>query len=391
VRAIFGRRIGVASTKDLGEAGVREVVERAAAVARLQPENPDFQSLPRPAAISPVDGYRRRTAECTPQDRADLVGVICARAKARGLTGAGNCETAAYEFAVANSLGVEVYYQGTEASAHAVALAEDGSGYGAQASCDFGDLDGEAIAGEAVERALRARGPIVVEQGDYEVILGEYAVAEMLEILAYLGFGAKTVQEGTSFLCGKLGQRIVGENITIIDDGLDPRGLLMPFDFEGVPKQRVALIEQGIARGMVYDSLTAGKEGRASTGHALPAPNPFGPLPTNLFMGAGSATLEDMIRSVKRGIWVNRFWYTNPVHPLTTVTTGMTRDGTFLIEAGKVVGPIRNLRFTQSYLEALNQVELIGREAKLVRGEYLTACVPALKIAKFHFSSVTEY
>ncbi|MBI5956821.1 MAG: TldD/PmbA family protein, partial [Chloroflexi bacterium] len=207
--------------------------------------------------------------------------------------------------------------------------------------------------------------------------------------LAYLGFSALAVQEGRSFM--KLGQKVVGDNISIWDDGLSPDGLPLPFDFEGVPRQKVALIDKGLAIGLVYDSYTAGKEGKASTGHALPAPNTYGPIPVNLWMGTGQSDKEEMLKSTKRGIWVTRFHYTRPIHPLKVMVTGMTRDGTFLVENGEIVGPIKNLRFTQSYLEALSSVELIGAQTKLERGPMGSSRVPALKVSRFNFSGVTEF
>jgi predicted Zn-dependent protease len=168
----------------------------------------------------------------------------------------------------------------------------------------------------------------------------------------------------------------------------------LPFDFEGVPKQRVDLIDDGVARGVVYDSYRAGKEeGKLSTGHALPAPNAMGPFPVNLFFSPGDATLEEMISSTERGIYVTRFHYTRPVEPKQVVITGMTRDGTFLIENGKIAYPVKNLRFTQSYLEALNHVDMIGQTPRLLAGMggLARASVPALKLGSFSFTGATEF
>jgi predicted Zn-dependent protease len=213
-------------------------------------------------------------------------------------------------------------------------------------------------------------------------------------MMAYTGFGAVAYQEERSFMVGKIGQQIVGPSISIWDDGLDPRGMPMPFDFEGVPKQRVEFIEKGAARGVVYDSYRAGKEeGKTSTGHALPAPNASGPLPLNTFFAPGEGSMEEMIASTKRGIYVTRFWYTRPVEPTKVVVTGTTRDGTFLVENGEIAYPVRNLRFTQGYLEALNQVEMVGSETRLLSGlsDIGRDSVPALKLGKFRFSGATEF
>ena len=192
----------------------------------------------------------------------------------------------------------------------------------------------------------------------------------------------------------RIGERVTGERITIWDDGLDPRTVPFPFDFEGCPKRRVSLIESGIARGVVYDSFTAGREPDAtSTGHGLPAPNAFGPLPTNLFLEPGEATKEEMLAATERGIWVTRFHYTNVVHPVKTVLTGMTRDGTFLIEGGCITRPLKNLRFTQSILDAFASADMLGRTLKLrpVGAGPFAVCAPAARIREFTFTGTTQF
>jgi predicted Zn-dependent protease len=216
----------------------------------------------------------------------------------------------------------------------------------------------------------------------------------MMFYLGYLGLGAQSMQENRSFMSGRIGQKITGNNITIWDDGFDPRGVMFPFDYEGVPKQKVMLIEEGIARGVVYDTASAQREvGQVSTGHGLPAPNTMGPIPTSLFMKPGVATHEEMIASTKKGIWVTRFHYVNPVHPVKAILTGMTRDGTFLIEDGKITRPLKNLRFTQSILEAFSHAEMLGRDLKMIKmgfGSFAT-CAPAAKINGFTFTGATEF
>jgi predicted Zn-dependent protease len=195
-------------------------------------------------------------------------------------------------------------------------------------------------------------------------------------------------------LSGRIGERVMDERISIWDDGLAAEGTPMPFDYEGVPKQRVAFIERGVAAGVVWDTYLAGKQGGElqSTGHALPAGSTIGALPLHMFMAPGDATVDEMVRDVKRGLWVSRFWYTRTVHPLNVITTGMTRDGTFLIEDGKVAGPVRDMRFTQGYVEALNNVDAIGREPMLVLGDLGggVRSVPALKLSKWTFTGVKE-
>ncbi len=394
VRSVIDNKTGVASGNELDEAGLKRIVGAAETIARFQKANPDFRSLPGPAPIRAVDAFVEETASTTPMDRAEGAERILTLSRSKGLEAAGAFATDDQELYIANSLGVGAYHRGTVASVLTVIMGESSSGYGAAGSIDVGDIDTEAVGRAAVEKAIRSRNPESIEPGAYTVILEEEAVADMLFYLGYMGFGALAVQEERSFLSGKIGQKVTGEKITIWDDGLDPRGIPLPFDFEGVPKRKVVLIENGIARSAVHDSFTAGREeGATSTGHALPMPNTFGPLPINLFMAPGDATKEEMLASIERGIWVTRFHYTNIVHPVKTILTGMTRDGTFLIENGEITRPLKNLRFTQSVLEAFARVDMLGAELKLVKDEWnpLGTCAPALKIDGFQFTGTTEH
>jgi len=394
VRAVIGKKIGIASTNETSPEALASVAEKAVELAQHQRENEDFRSLPGSAPVQPVEGYVERTARCGPEERAAVVAQICDASSRAGLTAAGAFHTTAQEIALANSLGVYAYHRETQADINTVIMSETSSGHAARVSKDAGDIDGESIAQEAVDKALRGVNPRTIEPGEYEVILEPYAVVDMLDFFSYLSFGALAFLEKRSFMSGRIGERIMDERITIWDDGLSHEGLPMPFDYEGVPKQPVQLIERGVARGVVWDTYLAGKHGgdTRSTGHALPAGATIGALPLHLFMANGDAAAEDMIKDVKRGVWVSRFWYTRTVHPLNVVVTGMTRDGTFLIEDGKITGPVRNLRFTQGYLEALNHVDAIGRDGMLVLGDIGGGVrrVPALKLSAWNFTGVSE-
>ena len=391
VRAVLGKRIGQASTNDLGDAAVRRVVASARDIARLQAENPDFVSLPAPAPLRAAPGYVARTASWTPEERARAVALICDRAKGAALNAAGACSADVEEIAVANSLGILAYHARTVAEISTVVMSADSSGYAHRVALDAGTIDVAGLADEAVDKALRGRRPIAVPPGDYEVILEPYAVQDIVAFLADLGLNALAVKEQRSFMCGRFGQRLAGENVSLYDDGLDPRGLPLPFDFEGVPKERVDFFTRGVATAVAYDSYLAFQEGKPSTGHALPSPIASGPLPLNMFMEGGSATPGELLSGVKRGLWVTRFWYTRPVEPLQATVTGMTRDGTFLVENGALAGPVKNLRFTQAYLEALNAVDGITRDTQLIHEGGMTFRVPTIKVRKWTFVSATEY
>jgi predicted Zn-dependent protease len=387
VRVVLGKRIGVAAGNRLDAQGIEEIVERALAVARLQPENPDFRSLPEPMPWERAEGFSPATHGATPDFRAAGVAAIVGQARAREFQAFGAFSTETTELAVASSLGIWTYHLLSVAELNTVVMSGDGSGYASAVAGDVTRIDPEAVGRQAVELCARNRDQIDLPPGEYEVLLEPPAVAEMLQFMAFEGFNGLAVEEGRSFLSGRFGQPLVGRNVSIWDDGHDRRGLPLPFDFEGVPKRRVVFFDRGIAREAVYDSYTAGKAGKLSTGHALPAPNTYGPVPLNLVMANGDgATREAMLRQMRRGLWVTRFWYVNLLHPLTMTLTGMTRDGTFLVENGEVVRAVKNLRFTQSVLEALNHVRALSTDVKLER-HWLGSClVPALHLERFTFT-----
>lgn len=394
VRVARGRKVGSASTSRLDAEGIAEAARQAEAIARVQKDHPDWRSLPAPpeaATGMERDWVDPETKGYRPDDRARGIQGIVAAAAGAGLSAAGSFSTHVLEFAVANSLGASAYSAGTTARISTVIAGDTGSGYADATAARVRDIDAEATGRIAVEKALASAHPEPCEPGEYQVILEPRAVADLLQYLAFLGFGAKAAQEGRSFMAGQLGRPVVGPNITIWDDGQDPAGIPIPFDFEGVPRQKVMLIEQGIAKGLVYDSVTAAKEGRASTGHALPPGTTYGPLPLNLFMAPGESSVEEMIAGTERGLLVTRLHYINPLHPLRMILTGMTRDGTFMIEGGKVTRPVRNLRFTDSVLRALSEVVAVGREREFKGGYFGGALVPALSVRRLAFTGATEF
>ncbi len=390
VRAVVGKKIGVASTDVLTDEALREVAQRAVMIASFQQDNDDFVSLPAPTPIQPVEAFISRTASFSPEDRARVVGQVCEAAQRNHYVAAGAFRTTISEAAVLSTLGVRTYHRGTTADINTVIMGETSSGHAEALTLDAGEIDGAALAAEAIERCARGANPRPIEPGAYDVILREYAVMDILDYFAYLAFGCQPYLEKRSFMSGRLGERVMAENVSIWDDGLSPTGVPESFDAEGVAKQRIDFVTNGVAGDVAWDSYYGGVGGHASTGHALPAGNTAGAIPSNLFLAPGDATIEDMIASTERGVLVSRFWYTRAVHPLTVVMTGMTRDGTFMIENGKVTAPVSNLRFTQSYLEAMNNVEMIGRDTRLLLMDIAGSCrVPALKIKGWNFTGAT--
>ncbi len=394
--ALYDRsgRMGAVRTNRLDDAALDQAVEQAAALVPLAAEDPHFPGLtPPPSGYPAVPGWDEATANLTPQVRAQAVRAIVAHARAQGLWAAGALSNQARGVFLANSAGLEAYAQGTAASAIVVMQADDDAwGRAEDAAVAWSGLDLDALAAEAAHLAARGRNPRPLEPGEYPVVLAPYAVADLLAMLNLHGLSARAVQEGRSWLNGRLGQRVLDARVHIWDDPLSPETLPWPFDGEGVPKARLDLVRAGVPLTPVYDRRTAAAEGRASTGHGLPPGwRDLGALAAHLFLAPGRASLDDLLATVDRGLFVNRFWYTRLVHPRDCVITGMTRDGVFWIEDGQLAYPVKNLRFTQSYVTALARVLDIGAATRLVTGGGLWGGVraPALALPAFRFTGRT--
>ena len=395
LRVVLGKRIAVVTTNVLGRSSIRASLEKAISLVKVQHPNEAFVSLPGPTPIPGVETFLKDISLLTPAKKAKMVKNLITMLKGKGLHASGAFSHGEVELAVVNSLGVEAYQKYSDLFFHLIAGNGQGTGYASFVARDPDTFDLEALAQEAAQKVSREE-PFQIEPGEYEVILEPYAVGELLSFLGYLGFNSLAVQEERSFFCNQFGKKLVDEKVTIFDDGLDPLGLQVPFDFEGVPKQKVSFFEEGVAKEVTYDSFTADREGKASTGHGLIAPNTAGPVPINLFMKGGDSSLKEMIRSTRKGIYVTRFHYTNVVEPKKAVITGMTRDGTFLVEEGEIRQPLKNLRFTESILRALSRVRAISRdrrvcsEGAIYSRRFVTGTVvPAIKVDGFNFSGIS--
>jgi predicted Zn-dependent protease len=392
VRVISRDRTGVASTNDFSPEGARRAAAAAKEMAAVAAPDPEFPGLAPAAEVPVVDRYFDPTASATPEERAAaverLVGVC-----PPGSSAAGAHETQAIEVGIANTLGQRCWAPSTQASLTTVVTTGDhGSGFAETFTGSLDTIDPEAVGRRAARKALDARDPRPLEPGSYAVVLEPAAVATLVGFLAYEGFGGRAYLEGRSCFSGRQDEQVVAPSISIWDDAADPRTLGMPFDFEGTPRRRVDLIRDGVFLGVAHDRRTARQAGTESTGHGLPPPNPEGPFPLNLFLAPGDATVEEMVRATDRGLLITRFHYSNIVNPLESSITGMTRDGTFLIERGEVVGPVMNLRFTQSIIGALAATTMVGRETELASEFFFSASrVPALKIESFHFSGRSDH
>jgi PmbA protein len=392
VRVISQGRVGVAASNDFSKDGARKAAASAYEMAQVVAPDPFFPGLaPQAEVQQKPDAFDETTAATTPEQRAEGVAALVG-ALGDEFHAAGAFSTTALEVALANTEGQFCYSPYTHASLTTVVAGDGGAGASEVAAGRVSEVDPAEVGRSAFQKAHDSRDPRDLDAGRYEVVLEPLAVVTLVSFLAYMGVSGRALAEGRSPFSGKDGQKVTGENITIFDDALSPLTLGLPFDFEGTPKRRIELIQNGVFRSGVHDRRSAKMAGTESTGHALPPPNPEGAFPLNLFLDTGDATTEQLISGTKRGLLVSRFHYSNVVHPIETTITGMTRDGTWLIENGEVAYPVKNFRFTQSILEALSNVEMIGRDSVIASEFFFGASrVPAVKISRFNFSGKSDH
>lgn len=392
-----GARVGVASTNSFAPKALRDVVRRAEELARLQKVDPHFKGLPKPKRLLKVE---RLAHHVSVEQRSSAVAQIIKQAKdlpagRQGkITASGAFDSVVGEVAVSNSHGLWAYHITSASDLSTILMGESSTGFAGQVAKRAEDIDAVDVGRRAVEKVIRGQKPISAKPGEWDVILEPQAVNEMMAFFAWLGPNARIYHEQASHFSGHLGQKVLGDNISIYDDPVSPAGFPMPFDFEGYPKKKLAIIEQGILKNLVYDSYHAGKHRAKNTGHALPAPNVGGPIPLHLTFTVGNKTLDEMIRGVKRGLLVTRLWYVRMLNPRHLSITGMTRDGTFLIKNGEIIGGVKNLRFNQSIPEALRNVVEVGRDAvplSSIELEIGANRMPALHIRRWNFTSSTEF
>jgi predicted Zn-dependent protease len=383
LRAVVGSQVGVASTNATDAAGIEACAASALDAARRAPADPGFPGLPGPHPVAPADRVSAATLAFDASGRAGAAAALIEPTFHAGGVAAGGVACQHSLVAIANSLGVSVAMPRTSVRATVLSTGvAGGTGWASFTNKDAATLDAAGLGAFAAATARRSADAIDLSPGDYTVLLAPEAVADIAQFLAWYGCSAKSVEEGRSFMSGRIGQRVVSDLITLVDDALGPESMGLTFDYEGQPKQRVVLLDRGTVVGPVTDSYWAAKTRRPNTGHALPAPNSEGPLPLDVEMAAGDAEPAAMIASVKRGIYVTRFHYVNIEDPSRQTLTGMTRDGTFLIEDGELTRPVRDLRFTQSSIDALSTTLAVSRERALV-GEEAPVLVPYLLLEKF--------
>lgn len=392
VRVAMGDRTAVAVSNDATPTGARTAAVHAREMADVAASDPHWPGFSQPGTPTPErETFDVATAAASPEARADVIREVFARAG--DLRTAGAVETQASEIMVANTNGVVRYAECTQASVNAVMSGPNGgTGFAESLGQTIGSIDGSAVGIRAAEKAHASERPGEIPAGNYSVVLEPSAVSTIAGFLTYIGFGGRAYIEGRSCLSGKAGQPVAASTISITEDPFDPRTLGITFDPEGTPKERVALIRDGIFLDTVYDRRVGQRADRASTGNALPPPETDGPFPSNLRFEAGDSSIEAMIKATDRGVLVTRFHYSNVVNAAESIITGMTRDGTFLIENGEVTRPVRNLRFTQSILDALAHTTHVGADLELA-SEFFSwpSLVPALRLERFAFSSVSDH
>ncbi len=384
-------RSAAATTTNVGDDALRRLVEATLEAASVQPVDADWPGLGSPAPLvgDPGGHFDRATAEAGPGERADVVAAFVAAGPE--LEAAGYCETTVTHDRFVNSLGQRMEASATTAAVDGIHRLGRSDGCGSALSTRLADLDGAKVGAVAADVARRSAESIELPAGRYEVILEPRCVAYMLDFFTVYGFNAKAVHEGQSF--ASLGDEQLDPVLSIWDDATDARHVGLPFDAEGTPKRRVDLVRAGQVIGVTHDRRTASKAGpnTMSTGHAVPGGGSFGAIATSLFLeGATSSPVDELIGGVKRGLLVRDFWYTRVLDPKTLVVTGLTRNGVFLIEDGRVGPAVSNLRFTQSPVAAFGRGHVlgVGDDAALAPGGLHVSWhhAPTLHLAAWNFT-----
>jgi PmbA protein len=390
VRPVIDGRTARATTNRLDPEAIRDVVWQAIAITRLTEADPDMPPLAEPEAAPRLDRWFEDTARDTPSDRAHAAAAAIRIAEAAGQTAAGICSVGQTLFALRNSRGVSVEHRETTTRFSITAMASDSSGWAKAATCRRADMDVLGLAESAVRKAEQSRAPRELPAGRYTVVLEPAAVLDLVGQM-FGDFSATAIRDGRSFLADRIGKKLFGDNVTIYDDASHPLQTGPPFDGEGIPRKRLTLVEQGVVRDIAYSRLAAKLAGVQPTGHGYPLPNEYGEAPGNIVIAGGDSSVEKMIASTERGILVTRLWYIREVDPYEKIFTGMTRDGTFLIEDGRIAGGVRNFRFNQALPEMLSNVEALSPSVRASGEEAPDMVVPAMKVNGFNFTEVTKF
>lgn len=384
-----GKRSGSVTTNKLDDAALREAVQMSERIARLSPEDPEAMPELEPQQYAAYDGWSDATAGLDPSTRAAATREITEASRQAGLISTGYLETQAGATAIANSKGLFAYTRQTGLAFTTTVRTEDGtgSGWAGTASHDWTRVNPGALAARAIDKAKRSQNPVAIEPGRYTVILEPTAVGNLVQLISG-AVSARSAEEGRSFFSRqgggtKVGLKVVDERVTLTSDPADPEAYASPFSGDGLPNRKTTWIENGVVKNLAYDRYWASRKGvePVSAGGTLR-------------MSGGTATIEELIASTQRGLLVTRFWYIRGVDPRTILYTGLTRDGTFLIENGRITRAVKNLRFNESPIFMLNNLEAMGRPERVSASESggpgSAIVVPPIKCREFNFTSLSD-
>jgi PmbA protein len=390
VRTQVEQRTARATTNRTDEDSLRAAIEASLSLAHSQPKNPNLLSMPGKQRYRGVSRFVKQTATLTPEDRARAVRRACELAVKKGQTAAGIFSSAQTQTAMGNSRGLVAAYRDTHAVFSITMQVGKAASWAKENAANVSDINPQRLAERASDKAHRATDAQELAPGHYTVILEPAAVLDLVGFLFY-DFAATALRDKRSCFNERMGKQVFGKNITIADDVYHPLQLGTPFDGEGMPRQPVLLVDRGVPKNLVYSRASAKMEKKKPTGHGFMLPNEYGEAPMNLVFSGGKSSLEEMIGSTERGLLVTRLWYIREVDPYEKIMTGMTRDGLFLVEKGRLGAAVRNFRFNQSILEMLRNVEMMGPAVRATGEEAFEMVVPAMKVRDFHFSEVTKF
>jgi predicted Zn-dependent protease len=390
IRTVVDGRTARATTNRLDEDSLRAAVESSLQLAHSQPKIPGLLPMPGKQRYRKVNRFANETAATTPEDRARAVKKACDLAIRNSQVAAGIFSTGQSQIALGNSRGLLATHRETHAEFSITMQDEPAASWAKANSGNVRNFDPQKLAARASEKARMAKDAQELAPGKYTVILEPAAVLDLVGFLFY-DFAATAVADQRSCLLKRMGKPLFGKNISITDDVYHPLQLGAPFDGEGIPRQQVSLVQNGVPRNLVYSRSSAKKAGKKPTGHGFALPNEYGEAPMNLVFGGGDSSVENMVAGTDRGLLVTRVWYIREVDPYEKIMTGMTRDGLFLVEKGKVTSAVRNFRFNQSLIELLQNVEALGPSLRATAEEAFEMVVPAMKVNNFHFTEPTKF
>ncbi|PCJ19303.1 MAG: hypothetical protein COB02_07910 [Candidatus Cloacimonadota bacterium] len=387
VQVADGKKVGNASSNRFYGEDVEKAIHNATFISKHQAEDPDWEGfLDENNEVIDDKFYCEETIDSCFEEKLNELSEIFEDAKSKNVEIAGAFSHGDSISAIANQNGMFRYHINTDCSfTFSIMTPNGGTGWSEYHSHKLSDISPSELYKISLQKALLSENPKTIDAGEYTVILEPPAVQSLLFFLGYAGFGGLSVQEKRSFFTDKIGDKVFGSNINIKDDFSFDQSFGSSFDYDGIKKSSIDLVENGIFNGPVLDRVTARKMGKTDTGHALPYPSRSGPLPLNLCLLGGDSSVDEMVKSTKKGILVTRFFYDNLIDPGQLTLTGMTRDGTFLIEDGKLVSGINNMRYNESLPRIFNSIVALSKECWSLRG-FGRLSVPAIKVEGFSFS-----